>query len=340
MGVAIVGGEVAGLYGRRHAFLFDAGHGRRQAGEGVEAADGYRPEQRQLADVDPERNLRSRERRGVEEHKPLDPLRMAQGIAHADGPAPIMQEERHALQFERIEQGFQVGDVLIEGIGIVLRLVGEPATHMIGGDDAMPVAELGDQVSVIEGPGRIAVQHDKRVGRLSFDRLRRAFIHIVVVVTGERQVMGFERVEVPEGFVHSRAGPYQVTPSIMQLRPLPMPISASFSARVTWAASMLRAMVMGRDTDPMLPRNSTVGKSIAGSSFKVSNSSLRCAMPTWWQKVLLTSASLQPSSFLKSSQVKPASAQPRCRSSSDCVDISGRLSAAKPMSALPRQRSF
>src|SRR2546422_5453077 len=137
--------------------------------------------------------------------------------------------------------------MLREGVRVRLGLVRQPAAHVVGGDDPVRGAERGDQGPVVEGPGRVAVEHDERIAG--------PFIDIVVLPARERQVLGTKRVEVPEG--HHAA--YQTTPSIMQFRPLPMPSRATFSARLTCPASMLSAIVIGRDAEPMLPRNSTVG---------------------------------------------------------------------------------
>ena len=84
------------------------------------------------------------------------------------------------------------------------------------------------------------------------------------------------------------------TPSIRQLMPEPMPSMATRSPGVSRPCSMPSAIVIGKATEPVLPRVSTVAKSISGSSPSVSNSSWRWAMPTWWQNVRSMSSRSQP----------------------------------------------
>ncbi len=86
---------------------------------------------------------------------------------------------------------------------------------------------------------------------------------------------------------------------------------------------MPSAMVIGRATEPVLPSVSNVAKSIAGSSASDSSISLRCAVPTWWQKVLSMSSRDQPVSSRKSANVAAPAAMPSCISRSASVCISG-----------------
>ena len=62
---------------------------------------------------------------------------------------------------------------------------------------------------------------------------------------------------------------HHFAPSIKQLSPEPMPSIAIFSLAAGGAFSMPMAMVMGNETDPVLPRNSTVEKSFFESSSRV-----------------------------------------------------------------------
>ena len=73
---------------------------------------------------------------------------------------------------------------------------------------------------------------------------------------------------------------------------------------------MPSAAVIGRATEPVLPRVSKVVKSAAGSSPRVSSMSLRWARPTWWQKVLSSWPACQPRASRNSAKVSRAAATP------------------------------
>ena len=62
------------------------------------------------------------------------------------------------------EQSLKVGNPLFEGVGVgfPVGFVGFSAADVVRNDGAVAVAERGDQVAVIEGPGRISVEHDER----------------------------------------------------------------------------------------------------------------------------------------------------------------------------------
>ena len=97
MGPGIVGKQVS-------AFLVLGelppvhGHARRRSGEAVQAAHQQRTDQRPAAERDAQRDVVRRKRGGVEDDQAPDHLGMTPGEAKADRPAPVVDDQVHALE--------------------------------------------------------------------------------------------------------------------------------------------------------------------------------------------------------------------------------------------------
>ena len=183
---------------------------------------------------------------------------MLHGPPEADGPAPVVDRQRDVSKFEVVDQGRQIRDMGGESVGIVLRLVGKPAPHVIRGHDAITVAQTFDQVTIIKRPGRVAVQHEHDGTG--------TFVDIMQAPTFHGQVVRFERVKRFQVSQHQRHAGYHRTPSMTELSPLPMPSIAMRVPGSGGSRSMPMAIVSGNDTEPTFPRNSKVEKSCAGFS--------------------------------------------------------------------------
>src|SRR6185436_5297884 len=136
-----------------------------------------------------------------------------------------------------------------------LRLVGEPAAHVVGNDDAEIAAKARDHLAPVKRPRRVAVQQQQRRCPA------RALVHVVEGMAVHPQEMGFEGVErAPArcdvscvGVRRWGARNHQVTLIIVTFRPEPMPINATWSPLRIWPASSASASVNGTAAGPTLP---------------------------------------------------------------------------------------
>jgi len=109
--------------------------------------------------VDCERDAIGKKCGGVEKNEAFDFFGMPYGIAHSDGPAPIVYHQRNIIEVQVINQFFQIIDVLRECVIIILRFIGQSASHMVRYQAPELTSQPFDQVTVINRPGRIAVEH-------------------------------------------------------------------------------------------------------------------------------------------------------------------------------------
>ena len=74
-----------------------------------------------------------------------------------------MEDEGDLLaQAESFEEGFKIIDALLQGKSVagIDRFVGEAATDVIGDDHPVLIPQGKDEIAVVEGPGRVAMEHD------------------------------------------------------------------------------------------------------------------------------------------------------------------------------------
>ena len=93
-----------------------------------------------------------------------------------------------ASDVRAFEQGSQVADALLESVGVssVVGLVGKTAPDVVGRDDPVRAAQVGNESPVHERPRGIAVQHDH--GRaVPFIDIVLAHARVIVKMTLERK---------------------------------------------------------------------------------------------------------------------------------------------------------
>ena len=101
-------------------------------------------------------------------------MRVLRGPSHANHPAPVVKHEGDFLRQLRVaDERVEVGDAAGEG-EFVVRVVGlvrEAAADVVGDDGAALPAQAEHELAVVEGPGRVAVDHH--------DGFARALIEVV-----------------------------------------------------------------------------------------------------------------------------------------------------------------
>ena len=73
----------------------------------------------------------------VQDHKTGNPFRMRTGPAHADGTAPIMDNQYAFVDLKVLEQGCQIINMVLQPIGVGLRFIRQTTAKMIGDYTAM-----------------------------------------------------------------------------------------------------------------------------------------------------------------------------------------------------------
>ncbi len=182
----------------------------------------------------------SGERRGVQHYEAGDAIGVPSGPGHPDHAAPIVHHERDVADVELLDQPGHVrhsgGQRVV--VGTVAGLVGEAAADVIRCHGPVIAPQLSNQVTVQEGPARIAVQHE--------NHLALTLVNVVHPVAADVQVVRGERIE--------RA--HQSTPNIMQLSPLPMPSRPTRWPGSRNPRSWARAADTGSPAVPVFPRYS------------------------------------------------------------------------------------
>ena len=126
---------------------------------------------------------------GVHDHEPRNAVRVLDGEAEPDRPAPVLDDDGEVAQVELLDEPDDRAD--LEVVGVVLepeRLVGAAEAEVVGRDRACGRAELGDDLAVEVRPGRLAVQEE--------DRRARAFVE---VVHAQAVLLDVVRLEVVAG---------------------------------------------------------------------------------------------------------------------------------------------
>ncbi len=93
--------------------------------------------------------------------------------------APIMADQRDAVQIQRTQQSGEVGDMAIEAVRLFAhRLFRQPEADHVGDDDATASrGQRRDEVPIQEAPGRIAVQQHDRIAGALIDIVHPPAIH-------------------------------------------------------------------------------------------------------------------------------------------------------------------
>ncbi len=214
------------------------------------------------------------EQAGVEDHDPLDPLRVLDREAQADRAAPVVHDDRRAAQVEILEQRRRQRDVAVVGVPVdVGRLV--RATE--AGEVRRQAAEAGvahgrDHLAPQKRPGGLAVHEDH--GRpLALVEVRQAQTVDLAVVGVEREVgeplqqlLGcahrvghrrilFERPHVAIRVAH-RLGSRWMHAAVLQLAPVlgaeksKVPFYIAGGLLVAWALTLSLLIGMRRPDFP------------------------------------------------------------------------------------------
>src|SRR5690606_24093429 len=235
--------------------------------------------------------------RGVEQHEPAHAVEVAQRPGEADHPAPIVGHERDVAQIQVLDQSLDVVHAARErgGVGLVTRLVGEAAAHVVGRHHAMLGGEALDEAAEAEGPGGISVEHE--------EGLAAPLVQVVHAdAAAHVEVPTLPRVEVADGMEVD--GAHHESPSMIEERPLPMPSRATRSPSERKACSSAMARLMGRATVPVFPKFGKVEKSFSSGRPSALRMLRRLPAPTWWQMTRSTSSGCQPISARKRSKVR------------------------------------
>ena len=105
------------------------------------------------------------EEAGVQDDEPRDAVGVLDGPAQPDRAAPVLDDDRHAVEVERVEVAADRLDVAVVGVpALVGGLVRAAEPDEVGAHDAMAARdELVEHVPVEEAPARLAVEaHDRR----------------------------------------------------------------------------------------------------------------------------------------------------------------------------------
>src|SRR3954454_11238133 len=107
---------------------------------------------------------RTRADPGVHDDEPRDPLRLLDREPEADRAAPVLHDERDALQVELAHETRHRLDVAVVGVPLRLRrLVGAPEPEVVRRDAPRDPLERRDHRPVEKRPRRLAVQEQHRV---------------------------------------------------------------------------------------------------------------------------------------------------------------------------------
>ena len=141
------------------------------------------------ADVDPEGNPVAPKRGRIHQDKSGEAIRHGGGGPHADRPAPIVGNERHVTQIERLDQRPHIVNPACQGEGVFMlaRLVGQSTPNVVRNDNPIAGEKRLDQFAKEERPGRVAVRHQED-GAL-------ALVEIVVSKPFNFEIVRLERIE-------------------------------------------------------------------------------------------------------------------------------------------------
>ena len=155
-----------------------------------------------------------------------------------------MDDEGHLLQVQVRDQLLQVGDVLLEQVVPVLRLVAQAAADVVWDDHSEFTGEALDQCTPIEGPGGVSMhgKHHRRVPG--------ALVQVVERAPVDLKGVAIPRVESPH---LGRKGAHHSTLIIATFSPLPMPIIARVSPREARPSSSVFASANGTAAAPTFP---------------------------------------------------------------------------------------
>src|SRR5271166_5999243 len=124
---------------------------------------------------DPRVELRRRQRPGpgTHQHQRLHARDVRQGETEAGRAAPVVADQRGAMQIETTQQRGQVGDVAVEAVRVLARwLFRQAETDHVRDDDAVSRRrKWRHKVAVQEAPGGVAVQQH--------DWIAAAFVHVM-----------------------------------------------------------------------------------------------------------------------------------------------------------------
>ncbi len=182
----VVGCQISFSNLATHASWLFAGPGRPQSGKQIKPQNSQRTNNGVPAQVNTERDTIGKKGGGVEKDEPFDFIGMPHGKSHSDRPTPVVDHQSYVIQVKMIDQACQVIDVLRERVVVLLRLVGQSATHMIRHHTSKLASQSLDEVAVIKRPGGIAVEHKERIAL--------PFIKVMQAVGAQLDKPGFEGI--------------------------------------------------------------------------------------------------------------------------------------------------
>ncbi len=127
--------------------------------------------------------------------------RIRSSRAKTDRPAPILRDECHTIEPERLNEVAQIINVIIQRKKS-LRLVTQPATDMIRRNASKSRSQRRNEPPPMKRPGGIAVDEKQCPRAITIKKIRRAFIDVMhPAECGARFVpMGLERIKLPPIF--------------------------------------------------------------------------------------------------------------------------------------------
>ncbi len=153
-------------------------------GERVVASEQIRPGERRVHDppreyAGMELGRRQRPRPGAHQHQRTHTLSVGQREAEAGRAAPIVADQRDALEIELAQQRREIGDMAVETMRVFpRRLLRKPESDHVGDDHAAPGRrQRFYEIAIEKAPGRVAVQQHQRIAGSLVDVVHAPAVH-------------------------------------------------------------------------------------------------------------------------------------------------------------------
>ena len=117
-------------------------------GKGIETAQGQWAENGPAAHGNAPGHAGAGKSRGIAGHDGRHLCWMTHGPTHADGSAPVVQDQGAAVDAQALQQGFQIVYVHVQAVAGLLRLVGKTAAQMIRHYAAVATLQLPHYLAV------------------------------------------------------------------------------------------------------------------------------------------------------------------------------------------------
>ena len=125
--------------------------------------------------------------RGIQNDEPGKSLRQGKCCSQPDRPTPIVGNKRHLAQIQVLDKSLKIVDVVLQPIGILLRLVAQAATDVIDGNHAILRSQSGNQGAPIKRPSWVAVNQ--------YQWPALSFVDVMQAMAIDKEIMRFERIQ-------------------------------------------------------------------------------------------------------------------------------------------------